>query len=271
MDKDFVRYADEESGVYVLEFAPTVKMISLSKEHMLVPVPWQVYLCQPRKNKVQFFARTEPLSSLNNVVCYPHISNMYRDCQPCGGVPFGKNGEDDVEYSIRMINYIWASGFQGGFYLSAEYGGHGGHHCLPGSSRGSLLPKDVVTHMKGSPMYYPGGDNGWGNNSRTYYDWIETLTLDDILKWKWHEAGTLKSLLPVQPKGDLDQPVVATYVRHPYNQRAKWHRVVTGHEGPGLLVACRQGLDSVMADALAVSADEPEPAHLCKRCAVSRR
>lgn len=203
---DFVRYADEVNAVYVMEFEPCYRGINLTNydqyphgyERFIIPVPWQVYICQPIRNKVQFFTRVQPLKNFNDTLNFPHLSNIYRDCEPCGGVPFGNGGSrygeqeeqlDPVEYSVKMINYVWQSSFQGGFYLSEQAGGYGySHHDLPGHATGSLLPKEI-TDKFGPSMYY-------GSNSKSYYQWVEQLKIDDILAWEWQAAGKLRSLLP---------------------------------------------------------------------------
>jgi hypothetical protein len=206
----FVRYADALSGIYVLEFEPTVHIINLHfvSPRTFVPVPWQVYICQPRNNIVQFFTRTEPLYSLDDVVNFPHISNIYRDGQPCGGVhvPLPGVGASDLDVAISHVNYIWASTFQGGFYLSAEGAMYTGAHSIPGTG-GSLLPKTMTDHMGDSLMYY----GGYGSGSKPYYEWLETLSPADLLKWEWTPAGRLIDLLPrpVQPQRALHLRVAA--------------------------------------------------------------
>lgn len=209
----FVRYADEESHLYILEFPPQVKGINIRTqydweyrggeakglERMLVPLPWQVYICKPVVNRVQFFTRVARLRSINDVLNFPHISNIYRDCTPCGGVGLSRAGVPDLEHCIGMINYIWSSSFQGGFYLG---GGNRGYHELAGEKRDSLLPKTMTDHLGGSKMYYD------GTGSMRYYKWVERLKPADLLKWEWTPAGKLADLAGIQPKTRLRRTAV---------------------------------------------------------------
>lgn len=208
---DFVRYVDENTGTFIIELPPRVRQILIRSDvdydyykpkhqrdqtTFQIPVPWQVYICRPRANHVQFFTRTAPLTSLSDTINYPHISNIYRDGQPCGGIPLSQQvATDDLERAVAHINYVWDSSFQGGFYLSAE-GDRYGHHLEDGK-KGNLLPKTMIKAMGGeSPFYY--GDHGGG--SLKYYEWVEQLTTDDLLHWEWTEAGTLREVAKT-PKG----------------------------------------------------------------------
>jgi hypothetical protein len=193
---DYIRYANKKEGIYIVEFGPNTRLISSAGGPIRFPMPWQVYVCRPRANSMKFFVRTEPLSSINDTLYFPHISNMYRNCEPCGGIPLrgrvGGDGSDDVERAVSHINYFWTTGFNGGFYTSTDGKYHG--HPPAWDPGGNLMPQDMVDKL-GDQFWYADGFSGV-KRDHPFFGWIENLKPEELLKWKWKAAAPVKTIVP---------------------------------------------------------------------------
>lgn len=188
-----VRWIDQINQIYVLEYPPQTKIITLQSiregptlnREYAIPIPWQIYICQISgfNMRLHMFMRTQQLTSLDDTLNHHHMTNIYRDgspCAPLGDITYESSG--GIELCREMIDMLWMSAFNGGNYM--YHSEKGIAHKAFGKEEGFLMPDEVAAAGFHRNFWIP-----------EYYQWLEQQSIEDVLQWNWKNTGSLRTLI----------------------------------------------------------------------------
>lgn len=186
-----LRWHDPIRGIYIFEYPPDVKMIykESHKQGFEIPFPWQIYICHPGKKDVRFFARTEQLKSMDDMLYHQFMPNIYRSGMPCSGAKtIGTTADSTpIEICRAMINGIWMSTFNGGCYISQS-----------GFRSKEISRKNAIHDEKRSLQPIEIQKSGFNEDfwsAKHIHKWLEKRSIEEVLGWEWQEADTVKNVV----------------------------------------------------------------------------
>lgn len=189
-----VRWMSWSRNQFLLEFPPTRQRITAGIAYFIddggeefeveIPLPWTVYFYNGYT--LQIFARASQIRSLDDELCWYHLSNIQASHEMCD---VGEHGEEEyvepkdgnsLDYVFRIINRFWQSKFNGGMYLWRE----GDRHCLPANL---LREKRIAS--------YPNRDDEYIWIDPQYFKWLAEQSVEDLLEWEWQPSMTIRELI----------------------------------------------------------------------------
>lgn len=185
-----VRWVSKSKQAFLLEFPPSYQRITISDadrewyDEVRIPLPWTVYFCDQDVGILYVFARPQQIRSLEDQLCWYHLSNIQTTHQACAGYLEDEDldGKNPIDYAFAHINAFWLSTFNGGMYTF--------HPKIRGTMVPSNLLRDVLKDAE------PDTPNIWVNTD--YFYWLAEQSIEDILAWDWRPNHTIRHLLESQ-------------------------------------------------------------------------
>ena len=214
----FVRWHSRLKDRWLLEFPPGHRNVTVNCDTQAlgtrvarVPMPWTVYFVNLATNKLYIYARTQQLRSVTDKLCWYHMSNVMRNHEQCAGYAEMKinPGATRLDQALRKVNEFWNTTFNGGFYVL----GHGG----------KAAPKQLK--KKAHPRH-GGIDDGVVWPKSDIWDWLEEVSIEDLLSWDWQEDHTLEEAF-VANFGAVGSSTLCSEIAALVRANAAPHQVVT--------------------------------------------